>query len=65
MVSIMTLLHRLNSQVLEYSDEGARNGFVSRIAGIGIHSSPEFTVASTAVKGGVFVPEAIGIRLCR
>lgn len=41
-------------------DEGARSGFVSRIAGIGIHSSPEFTVASTAVKGGVFVPEALG-----
>ena len=41
-------------------DEGARSGFVSRIAGIAIHSSPEFTVASTAVKGGVFVPEALG-----
>ena len=41
-------------------DEGARSGFVSRIAGIGIHSSPEFTVASNAVKGGVFVPEALG-----
>lgn len=41
-------------------DEGARSGFVSRIAGIGIHSSPEFAVASTAVKGGVFVQDAIG-----
>ena len=41
-------------------DEGARSGFVSRIAGIGIHSPTEFTVASTAVKGGVFVPEALG-----
>ena len=42
-------------------EEGARNGFVSQIAGIGIHSSPEFTVASSAVKGGVFVPGALGM----
>jgi len=42
-------------------DEGARTGFVSQIAGIGIHSSPEFTVASNAVKGGVFVPGALGM----
>ena len=42
-------------------DEGARSGFVSRIAGIDIHSSPEFTVASNAVKGGVFVSGAIGM----
>ena len=46
-------------------DEGARNGFVSRIAGIAIHSSPEFTpiVSSgtvSSVKGGVFVEDAIG-----
>ena len=46
-------------------DEGARSGFVSRIAGIGIHSSPEFTpiVSSgtvSSVKGGVFVEDAIG-----
>jgi hypothetical protein len=46
-------------------DEGARNGFVSRIAGIAIHSSPEFTpIVSTgtvsSVKGGVFVEDAIG-----
>lgn len=42
-------------------EEGARNGFVSQIAGIGIHSSSEFTVASSAVKGGVFVPGALGM----
>lgn len=42
-------------------DEGARTGFVSQIAGISIHSSPEFTVASNAVKGGVFVPGALGM----
>ena len=42
-------------------DEGARSGFVSRIAGIDIHSSPEFTVSSNAVKGGVFVSGAIGM----
>lgn len=42
-------------------DEGARAGFVSQIAGIGIHSSPEFTVSSSAVKGGVFVPGALGM----
>jgi len=42
-------------------DEGARTGFVSQIAGIGIHSSPEFTEASNAVKGGVFTSGALGI----
>ena len=42
-------------------DEGARTGFVSQIAGINMHSSPEFTVASSAVKGGVFVPGALGM----
>jgi len=42
-------------------DEGARTGFVSQIAGIGIHSSPEFTVASNAVKGGIFTSGALGI----
>ena len=42
-------------------DEGARTGFVSQIAGINMHSSPEFTVASNAVKGGVFVPGALGM----
>ena len=42
-------------------DEGARTGFVSRIAGIDMHSSPEFTEASNAVKGGVFVPGALGM----
>ena len=42
-------------------DEGARSGFVSRIAGIDIHSSPEFTEASNAVKGGVFVSGALGM----
>jgi hypothetical protein len=42
-------------------DEGARSGFVSKIAGIDIHSSPEFTVSSNAVKGGVFVSGAIGM----
>ncbi len=42
-------------------DEGARTGFVSQIAGISIHSSPEFTEASNAVKGGVFVPGALGM----
>lgn len=42
-------------------DEGARSGFVSTIAGIDIHSSPEFTVASNAVKGGVFVSGALGM----
>ena len=42
-------------------DEGARTGFVSQIAGISMHSSPEFTVASNAVKGGVFVPGALGM----
>ena len=42
-------------------DEGARTGFVSQIAGINIHSSPEFTVASSAVKGGVFVQGALGM----
>lgn len=42
-------------------DEGARTGFVSQIAGIDIHSSPEFTVASNAVKGGVFVEGALGM----
>ena len=42
-------------------DEGARRGFVSRIAGIDIHSSPEFTVSSNAVKGGVFVSGALGM----
>ena len=42
-------------------EEGARNGFVSKIAGIGIHSSSEFTVSSSAVKGGVFVPGALGM----
>ena len=46
-------------------DEGARSGFVSRIAGIGIHSSPEFTApvssgSVSSVKGGVFVQDAIG-----
>ena len=42
-------------------DEGARTGFVSQIAGISMHSSPEFTVGSNAVKGGVFVPGALGM----
>ena len=42
-------------------DEGARTGFVSQIAGINMHSSPEFTVGSNAVKGGVFVPGALGM----
>ena len=42
-------------------DEGARTGFVSQIAGINMHSSPEFTAASNAVKGGVFVPGALGM----
>ena len=42
-------------------DEGARSGFVSKIAGIDIHSSPEFTVSSNAVKGGVFVSGALGM----
>ena len=42
-------------------DEGVRSGFVSRIAGIDIHSSPEFTEASNAVKGGVFVSGALGM----
>lgn len=41
-------------------DEGARSGFVQRIAGIGIHSSPEFTEATNAVKGGVFTKGALG-----
>ena len=46
-------------------DEGARSGFVSRIAGIGIHSSPEFTAVAgsgtaSSIKGGVFVEDAIG-----
>ena len=46
-------------------DEGARNGFVSRIAGIAIHSSPEFTAVAgsgteSSIKGGVFVEDAIG-----
>jgi len=46
-------------------DEGARNGFVSKIAGIAIHSSPEFTAtvssgSVSSVKGGVFVQDAIG-----
>jgi len=41
-------------------DEGARTGFVQRIAGIGIHSSPEFTEASNATKGGVFTAGALG-----
>ena len=51
-------------------EEGARNGFVSQIAGIGIHSSSEFTVTdndgggggtASSVKGGVFVPGALGM----
>ena len=42
-------------------DEGARSGFVSRIAGIDRQSSPEFTEASNAVKGGVFVSGALGM----
>jgi len=46
-------------------DEGARGGFVSKIAGIAIHSSPEFTAtvssgSVSSVKGGVFVQDAIG-----
>jgi len=46
-------------------DEGARNGFVSRIAGIAMHSSPEFTAVAgsgtaSSIKGGVFVQDAIG-----
>ena len=46
-------------------DEGARGGFVSKIAGIAIHSSPEFTATVSSgtvssVKGGVFVQDAIG-----
>ena len=51
-------------------DEGARTGFVSQIAGIGMHSSSEFTVTdndggssgtASSVKGGVFVPGALGM----
>ena len=50
--------------------EEARVGFVSQIAGIGIHSSSEFTVTdndggssgtASSVKGGVFVPGALGM----
>ena len=46
-------------------DEGARNGFVSRIAGIAMHSSPEFTAVAgsgtaSSIQGGVFVQDAIG-----
>jgi hypothetical protein len=50
-------------------DEGARNGFVSKIAGIDMYSSPEFTITdndggssgtASSVKGGIFVSEAIG-----
>ena len=41
-------------------DEGARNGFVQSIAGISIHSSPEFSEASSATKGGVFTSGALG-----
>lgn len=51
-------------------EEGARNGFVSQIAGISMHSSSEFTVTdndggssgtASSVKGGVFVPGALGM----
>ncbi len=51
-------------------DEGARTGFVSQIAGINMHSSSEFTVTdndggssgtASSVKGGVFVPGALGM----
>ena len=41
-------------------EEGARVGFVSQIAGIGIHSSSQFPAASS-VKGGVFVPGSLGM----
>lgn len=44
-------------------DEGARTGFVQRIAGIGIHSSPEFTetgAGSDETKGGIFTKGALG-----
>jgi len=41
-------------------DEGLRNGFVGQIAGIKLHSSPEFTEASNAVKAGVFTQGALG-----
>ena len=41
-------------------DEGARNGFVTKVAGVNIHTSPEFTEASNAVKAGVFCQGALG-----
>lgn len=41
-------------------DEGARNGFVTKVAGVNIHTSPEFTESGSAVKGGIFTAGALG-----
>ena len=41
-------------------DEGVKTGFVTKIAGINIYDSPEFTETSNAIKGGVFVSGAVG-----
>lgn len=41
-------------------DEGLRAGYVTKLAGISLYDSPEFTEASNAIKGGVFVPGAVG-----
>lgn len=40
-------------------DEGARNGFVTKVAGVKIHTSPEFTTGGAA-KGGIFTKGALG-----
>ncbi len=39
---------------------GLATGFVGQVAGINLHASSEFTVAGTAVKGGVFSEYALG-----
>ena len=41
-------------------DEGGRNGFVQKIAGVKIHTSPEFTETGSAVKAGIFTKGALG-----
>jgi len=41
-------------------EEGLSTGYVQTIAGVGIYDSPEFTEASSAVKGGIFSKAALG-----
>lgn len=45
----------------ELQSQGLRDAYFQRVAGIDVFSSPEFTETSNAVKGGVFIRDALGL----